>query len=149
MSKAPDLDLHPYFRDPDKARAILDIAIADNVAKGRGLVRVVHGKGKGNFRGLIHKYLEKHPEVEGFMLCDPLHGGSGATWVHLRAKPIADEIGKEPTHERPEQGKYVRFAVYAAIFVLMLYLHAGLIYLGSAMIGVACIEGYVAWKSLR
>ncbi|MCX6645662.1 MAG: Smr/MutS family protein [bacterium] len=60
QDQAPDLDLHKFYRDPDKARAIIDICIADCIQKNIGLVRVVHGKGKGDFRALIHSYLDKH-----------------------------------------------------------------------------------------
>lgn len=84
--RAHDLDLHKFYRDPDKARAVIDACIADCVQKNIGLVRVVHGKGKGNFRDLIHSHLGKHPDVEGYILCDPMHGGSGATWVHIRVE---------------------------------------------------------------
>jgi hypothetical protein len=84
--RAPDIDLHKFFRDPDKARAIIDLCIADCVQNNIGLVRVVHGKGKGDFRTLVHSYLDKLPDVEGFTVCDPLNGGDGATWVHIRLK---------------------------------------------------------------
>ena len=42
-------------------------------------------------RNLVHGHLEKHPDVEGFVLCDPTRGGEGATWVHLRVKPEPDK----------------------------------------------------------
>ena len=95
-ARAPDCDLHPYFREPDKARAILDACIADNRSRGILLVRVVHGKGKGDFRNLIHSHLNKHPDIEGFLLCDPMHGGSGASWVHIAEDP------EHPAVERME-----------------------------------------------
>ena len=86
MSSIPEIDLHKYFRDRDKARAIIDLFIRDMESQGILTVRIVHGKGKGDFRKMIHSYLEKHELVEGFMLCDTLHGGSGATFVHLKKK---------------------------------------------------------------
>ena len=82
--RAPDLDLHKFRSEPDKARAMIDLCIADNMKRKIPMIRIVHGKGKGHFRNLIHSHLEKHPDVAGFILCDPLHGGDGATWVHLR-----------------------------------------------------------------
>jgi len=86
--RAPDLDLHAYIREPDKARAVIDACIADCLQNGRSLVRIVHGKGKGDFRKLVHGHLEKHSDVAGFMLCDPRHGGSGATWAHIGIQKV-------------------------------------------------------------
>jgi hypothetical protein len=149
---APDIDMHPYFRDPDKARAILDIAIADNVAKGIGIIRVVHGKGKGNFREMIHRHLGKNPDVEGFMLCDPAHGGSGATWVHLRVKGKSDSQSQDgdDTLEQNggdalERGKplsagYIRIFAYAAIYLVLFFIHAGLSIFGITTVLIAIFE---------
>ena len=135
MSRAPDLDLHPYFRDPSKARAILDACIADNVRKGVTLVRVVHGKGSGDFKGLIHSHLQKHPDVEGFLLCDPLHGGSGATWVHIRAR----EIARVPAAESPRKPSW-RWLAYVALIGLLYILKADWILLGLAIVMIIVYE---------
>lgn len=85
-SNIPDLDLHKFIREPEKAREIIDLCIEDNLSRNIFTIRLVHGKGKGHFRDLIYSHLSKHPDVEGFTLCDPLHGGAGATWVHLRRR---------------------------------------------------------------
>lgn len=81
--QAFDLDLHKFIHDPGKARGMIDACISDCVQKNISLIRVIHGKGKGDFRKLVYSHLERHPDVEGYVLCDPTHGGSGATWVHL------------------------------------------------------------------
>ena len=81
--QAFDLDLHKFIHDPGKARGMIDACITDCVKKNISLIRVIHGKGKGDFRKLVYSHLERHPDVEGYVLCDPTHGGSGATWVHL------------------------------------------------------------------
>jgi DNA-nicking Smr family endonuclease len=86
----PEIDLHKYIRDKEKTRKIIDLFLEDMVSQGILTVRIVHGKGKGEFRRMIHSYLEKHELVEGFTLCDPLHGGSGATFVHLRKRSQVD-----------------------------------------------------------
>jgi hypothetical protein len=159
---APDLDMHPYFRDPEKARAILDIAIADNVARGVNLVRVVHGKGKGNFRQLIYKHLERHPDVEGFTLCDPSHGGSGATWVHLRiSKTSSTHAGSKDnteansdvsaaenpaSRERPSSSLYIRYIVYAAMLIGLFLIHANLSLFGVSLAVVAIVEASFSRK---
>lgn len=96
MTRAPDCDLHSYFRDPDRARGILDACISDCVKKNIPLVRVIHGKGDGHFRALIQSHLKKHPDVEGFVPCDPLHGGSGATWTHIMVENVNQSDVVEP-----------------------------------------------------
>ena len=80
----PEIDLHKFIKDKEKARKIIDLFLDDMLSKGHTTVRIIHGKGKGDFRKMIHSYLEKHELVEGFTLCDVMHGGSGATFVHLR-----------------------------------------------------------------
>ena len=82
----PEIDLHKYIRDKKKACAIIDMFIDEMASKGHLTARIVHGKGKGDFRKMIHSHLSKHELVEGFMLCDPLHGGDGATFVYLKRK---------------------------------------------------------------
>ncbi len=118
--RAPDCDLHPYFRDPDKARAILDTCIAECVRQGKTQVRVVHGKGKGDFRKMIHSHLEKHPDVEGFVECDPMHGGSGATWVHIARESPDETRPRDPLaryRTRPA-APIRRWLIYAVVVAL-------------------------------
>ena len=120
MDRPPDCDLHPYFRDPDKARAILDACIAESKSAGKSPVRVVHGKGKGDFRKLIHSHLDKHPDVEGFVECDPLHGGSGATWVHIAGIPEEEKAPSEPDEvavKKQPIGRWWRYLLYAILIV--------------------------------
>jgi len=118
--RGPDIDLHPYIRDPNKARTILDTVIDDCLSKGIFQFRVIHGKGKGHFRNLIHSHLEKNPDVDGFVLCDPAHGGSGSSWVHLSSDSIPDSNEKSTVsrHRHP----YFRWATYLfgliAIFLI-------------------------------
>ncbi len=79
------LDLHTFAaRDvkrliPDYVHACLERNIHD--------LRIVHGKGTGQLRELVHKVLAKLPEVERFALAPPDAGGWGATLVRLRAAP--------------------------------------------------------------
>ena len=142
--RAPDLDLHPYFRDPAKAKAILDACIEDNMQLGRAMVRIVHGKGKGDFREMIHRHLEKHPDVEGLVLCDPLHGGDGATWVHLRTNQKAPESVETERQEKPASAGSWRWIVYAICLVL-LYIHGNWWLLGTALATVAILEMILAF----
>jgi len=47
-------------------------------------VRIIHGKGKGVLRRIVHSLLEKHPLVTDFFL-DSGSSGWGATVAYLKA----------------------------------------------------------------
>jgi dsDNA-specific endonuclease/ATPase MutS2 len=72
-------DLVPHYLSLCRERGILD-------------VRIVHGKGTGTLRELVHAVLRKLPEVEGFRLAGD-RSGWGATVVRL-APPGAEEGGR-------------------------------------------------------
>lgn len=76
------LDLHT-FRPSDVGQLIPDY-IDDCVGKGYEQVRIIHGKGRGTLRRIVHAALERHPAVENFELAEPFAGGWGATIVTLR-----------------------------------------------------------------
>ena len=47
-------------------------------------LRVIHGMGTGRLRAAIRKFLENHPQVEGYSEAEEREGGSGATVVRIR-----------------------------------------------------------------
>jgi DNA mismatch repair protein MutS2 len=47
-------------------------------------VRIIHGKGIGQLRQIVHTILERHPDVTAFNLANENFGGWGATIVHLQ-----------------------------------------------------------------
>jgi dsDNA-specific endonuclease/ATPase MutS2 len=77
-----ELDLHAFApRDvADVVRSYLEAAIERGFAE----VRIVHGKGVGVQREIVHNVLRGHPAVAGFTLADGRRGGWGATVVKLR-----------------------------------------------------------------
>ena len=78
------LDLHTF-----KAREVKDL-VPDYLAecRERGIlqVRIIHGKGTGQLRQLVHSILQKQSSVISFTLDHPELGGWGATLVRLKPK---------------------------------------------------------------
>src|SRR5262245_27722554 len=109
----PDADLRGAPDDPDAgagADAVVDAGLTDELdlhtflprecadvvaeylraAQEAGMthVRIVHGKGTGTLRRIVHGVLERHPAVRAFRLADERGGSWGATLVELhRAEP--------------------------------------------------------------
>ena len=66
-------DLVPDYLEECRKRGILD-------------VRIIHGKGTGTLRTLVHKTLDKIPYVEDYSLAGD-RSGWGATLVRLKPEP--------------------------------------------------------------
>lgn len=93
------LDLH-QFRPEEASDLVgdyLDACLARNVLA----VRIIHGKGIGNLRRIVHAALRRHPAVVDFGLAAD-GSGWGATLVRLAA-PGAEGTGHEP-QEPPREG---------------------------------------------
>ena len=75
------LDLHT-FRPREIKELVPDYLEA---CRERGIlrVRIIHGKGIGNLRRMVHSMLSKHPGIASFALASEPFGGWGATIVHL------------------------------------------------------------------
>ncbi|MBT8494152.1 MAG: Smr/MutS family protein [Deltaproteobacteria bacterium] len=76
------LDLHT-FRPSDVKELIPDY-IASCIERGYQQVRIIHGKGRGTLRRIVHAALERNEAVESYELAEPFAGGWGATIVRLR-----------------------------------------------------------------
>ena len=76
------LDLH-MFR-PSDVKSLLYDYFAECRARNIFRVRVIHGKGTGTLRTMVHAQLRKMPGIERFYLADETSGSWGATWVHLK-----------------------------------------------------------------
>jgi DNA-nicking Smr family endonuclease len=77
------LDLHT-FQPKDVKELVLDY-VAECKRKRILQVRIIHGKGIGTLREIVHTTLSQMPEVESFKLADEQAGGWGATIVILKS----------------------------------------------------------------
>jgi dsDNA-specific endonuclease/ATPase MutS2 len=84
-----ELDLHT-FQPRDCADLVAEYLEA---ARDAGLprVRIVHGKGTGALRRIVHDVLDGHPAVRSYQLAGEHGGGWGATVVelHPQSPPLA------------------------------------------------------------
>jgi DNA-nicking Smr family endonuclease len=76
------LDLHTF--SPRDVKKLLPDYLS--VCRERGIfeIRVIHGKGTGAMRKMVHALLGKMPGVESFRTACEDAGGWGATLVQLR-----------------------------------------------------------------
>ena len=85
ISKASNIsqkiDLRGYRAD--EAVAALDKYLDDATLADLHTVQILHGKGQGILRKVIHQYLESHPSVRDFRLGELNEGGWGVTVVTL------------------------------------------------------------------
>jgi len=79
----PAIDLHTFA--PREVPALLGSYLEECCAAGIREVRIIHGKGIGVQRSIVHALLKKHPLVERFFQAPPEAGGWGATVAVLKA----------------------------------------------------------------
>ncbi len=77
------LDLHTF--NPKDVRDLVPEYIGECLERGIFEVRIIHGKGTGALKGIVHALLRSDPRVAAFEDADPVAGGWGATLVRLRA----------------------------------------------------------------
>jgi len=78
-----ELDLHTFL--PRDCADVVDEYLTAARAGKLKLVRIVHGKGTGTLRRIVHGVLDRHPAVSRYTLADAASGSWGATLVELRA----------------------------------------------------------------
>jgi dsDNA-specific endonuclease/ATPase MutS2 len=79
------LDLHTFR--PQDAAEVLEAFLDESRARGWREVRIVHGKGIGTLRELVHAHLRRSAAVVSFRLGNEISGGWGATIVELKPGP--------------------------------------------------------------
>ena len=75
------IDLHPFA--PRDIPAVVEEYLFQCHRRGFSQVRVIHGRGTGTQRAIVHSLLRKNPLVSSFRDASPEAGGWGATWVSL------------------------------------------------------------------
>jgi len=68
----------------DEALPKLDQYLDDAYVAGHDWVTIIHGKGTGTLRGMVHNFLSSHPHVKSFRLGVRGEGDSGVTIVELK-----------------------------------------------------------------
>jgi DNA-nicking Smr family endonuclease len=76
------LDLHQF--SPGETKEVVCEFIRECLSRNILTIRIVHGKGVGVQRRIVHSALEKHPNVTAFRHESGSGGGWGATVVALR-----------------------------------------------------------------
>ncbi len=75
------LDLHTFH--PRDVAALVEDYLRLAAERGFAEVRIIHGKGTGTLRRIVHAALGRHPAVASFRVAGD-GGGWGATVVTLR-----------------------------------------------------------------
>lgn len=76
------LDLHTFR--PAEVKDLLIEYIGECLDAGIIDLRIIHGKGIGTLRELVHRVLRADPRVDAFELADGSGGSWGATVVRLK-----------------------------------------------------------------
>ena len=82
------IDLHTFL--PQDVPSLLEDYLEECQKEGYREVRIIHGKGKGVQRNIVHSCLKKSPWVESFRSAPPEAGSWGATLVTLKQ---AESVG--------------------------------------------------------
>lgn len=82
------IDLHTF--SPKEIPSLLEEYLSECQKKGFKEVRIIHGKGKGIQRNIVHAFLKKSALVESFATAPLEAGGWGATIACLKG------VDKEP-----------------------------------------------------
>ncbi len=75
------IDLHTFT--PRDIPSVVEEYLFQCHQKGFREVRIIHGRGTGTQRAIVHSILRKNPHVSAFHDATPEAGGWGATIAHL------------------------------------------------------------------
>src|SRR4030042_4831031 len=78
------INLHTFL--PKEIPSLLEEYLLECQKKGLKEVRIIHGKGKGVQRSIVHSFLRKSPLIESFKPAPLEAGGWGAQMSCLRER---------------------------------------------------------------
>jgi len=78
------IDLHTF--SPREIPSLLEEYLKECIKAGIYEVRIIHGKGTGYQRKMVHAFLGKSPLVQSFHSAPAVSGGWGATVAQLRRR---------------------------------------------------------------
>ena len=84
MGTPPQIDLHA--KDAHEAREVVDQFLNDQFMAGERVGKIIHGRGTGKLREVVHQLLKDHPLVEYYRDAQALHSVGGVTYVVLSKK---------------------------------------------------------------
>lgn len=87
LALTDELDLHTFL--PRECADVVEEYVRAAHEAGMTSVRIIHGKGVGALRRIVHGVLAGHPAVAAFRLADERSGQWGATLVELHPRPAA------------------------------------------------------------
>lgn len=76
------LDLHTF--DPKDVKDLVPEYVGECLGRGITELRIIHGKGTGTMKAIVHNLLAKDPRVASFKDAGMGGGGWGATEVRLK-----------------------------------------------------------------
>ncbi len=76
------LDLHTF--SPRDVKDLVPEYIDECLRRGITKIRIIHGKGSGTLRTIVHSILDKHPRVTGYRVDEGFGGSWGATVIDLK-----------------------------------------------------------------
>jgi dsDNA-specific endonuclease/ATPase MutS2 len=79
-----ELDLHTF--QPRECADLVEEYVRAAQEAGFTSVRIIHGKGTGTLRRIVHGVLDRHPAVASYRLGDERGGSWGATLVELHPR---------------------------------------------------------------
>lgn len=97
-----ELDLHT-FRPKECADVVEEYLHAAQEA-GMTVVRIIHGKGTGTLRRIVHGVLDKHHAVARYALADVASGSWGATLVEVKPLAGSPDRGDEQRDHLADRG---------------------------------------------
>jgi len=86
------LDLHSF--NPRDIPSVVEEYLGEAVQRGFTEVRLIHGRGKGVQRAIIHALLARHPLVVRFFTAPAERGGWGATVAILTPDAAPSGTGR-------------------------------------------------------